>query len=193
MSKNSRPQVAPPTNLENVFRAAEVFRRGGDLLGDYAMRQNQPELISPTVACAALGLEILFKCLILLEGKTYGKIHALTDLFAILSDETKKKIRDRYQPYLPQDQKEIERAIKESGGGEPIPTVDFDYILAQSSRAFENVRYAYEGPKTESWGWLASDIYECTRAVILEKEPGWANLVYVTNEPPSPIGGPSPR
>jgi len=164
----SNPKKAKkPADPKGVFLTAETFRAGSLVLGKYGM----PHLMLPMVVCAAFSLELLLKCLILIEGHDFGKDHSLESLFSKTTPESQKTIRASY---------EVHRAKREAMYAAlknvPAPKTDFDFVLHASAKAFEHFRYAYEGIVEEGEGWLANEIHDCVRERIVELKPDWKNL-----------------
>jgi hypothetical protein len=69
-----------------------------------------------------------------------------------------------------------------TGDGQPIPKVDFNYVLNASRDAFTIMRYGFQGIPPGQ-GWLADTIVECTRNEILGRYPGWEKMRQVFPAP----------
>jgi hypothetical protein len=91
-------------------------------------------------------------------------------LFKKLHPDTQAKIRQHFDRTGSSTIAFIERSF-EAHKMIP-PTIDFDYVLMASRRAFPITRYIYEGMPGEQ-GWVAEMILEGARAVILERFPHW--------------------
>ena len=144
---------------QGVFKTAEVFRTSSFILANHGL----PTCMFPMVMCASFSLELYLKCLILIEGNTYGKLHDLNKLFLKTKVDSQKKIRANYEPL-----KARKDAMFSAMKGVPTPRTDFDFVLSASAKAFENFRYAFEGNVPDQTGWLASEISECVRERIVE-------------------------
>jgi hypothetical protein len=103
----ARLKTADPTdkfdNLHKMFVAAEANLSAATVIE----RASNPHLAWPGIILRALALEVLFKCLILIEGNTYTKSHDLVDLFNLLSDKSKNRITELAKPHIPNLQKFI--------------------------------------------------------------------------------------
>ena len=98
-SKGRKP-VLLPEDLEGMFRTAEEYQLGARIL--QVNLQLGIQVMLPNVAISALSLEILFKCLITLEGETFDGIHDLKNLFETLSEPSRARIRSGVeQIFLP--------------------------------------------------------------------------------------------
>lgn len=164
----------------SIFIVAEQFRSADKMMhmilnGDL---QFQGQTVSfdvsvPMVTCAAFALELYLKCLISMEtGQAPPNKHEFDYLFKRLHADTQKAIRE----YFDRNSVDVVAFVKSefAKAGKPAPTVDFDYVLGVSTRAFPIARYLYEGLPAEQ-GWLAEAIMEGTRAVILKRFPQWAS------------------
>jgi HEPN domain-containing protein len=86
----------------------------------------------PMVTCSAFSLELHLKCLILIEGGRYGKLHDLKELFLKVAPKSQKIIRNCYETRKPQIDARF-ATVKDA----PIPKTDFDFVLDASAKAFE--------------------------------------------------------
>jgi len=162
----------------NIFLVADQFRVTDKLLhmilrGEltYGKEPVPYEVSVPMVTCAAFAFELYLKCLISMEtGAAPPNTHELDKLFARLHADTQKAIRDYFDANSVSTiafiKGEFERARK------PAPTIDFDYVLSVSRRAFPIARYIYEGLPAEQ-GWVAEMIMEGARSVIIKRFPHW--------------------
>ena len=94
---------APKPNPLNIFIVAEQFRYAGKFATlipklandnpgwfDVARDIQMPQ---PSMVCAALSLELYFKCLIRMGNKSYKKRHDLEELFNLIGRGTRVKIK----------------------------------------------------------------------------------------------------
>jgi hypothetical protein len=104
------------------------------------------ELMMPLMVARAFSFELYLKCLISIEGKEVPHHHHLRKIFDILSS----------------------RRL-----GTKIRSLTFDSALDLSSNAFEKLRYADEKNMGDGEGWMASEISNGARRVILGLYPDW--------------------
>lgn len=162
----------------NIFIVAEQFRSADKMLHMILRGEltagGQPvpfEVSAPMVTCAAFAFELYLKCLVSMEtGFPPPNTHKLDHLFAMLYPDTQTEIRKYFDANgtstIAYIKNEFDRA------GKPAPTIDFDYVLRVSGRAFPIARYLYEGLPGEE-GWVAEIIMEGARAIILKRWPAW--------------------
>lgn len=162
-------------DIKEMFRSAEVYGMGAQTINVQMRAGPSPHLILPYILCAALSLEISLKCLIMVEGRSYKGIHELSKLFEAISEESQAKVKSLYEPFVAHHQMIFDHIHGQSEGA-PIAT--FDRILRASSRAFTNLRYPYEKLTKGGEGWLATEITDCVRQVILDLKPEWKNEQY---------------
>lgn len=162
----------------NIFVVAEQFRIADKMLnlflqGELTYRDQRLayDVSTPMVTCAAFALELYLKCLISMEtGNAPPNRHELDELFKLLHPDTQKSIRD----YFDQNGGDTIAFVKAQfvKAQKSQPTINFDYILRTSRRAFPIVRYIYEGLPAEQ-GWLGEVVMEGARAIILKRFPHW--------------------
>jgi len=172
--------MTPPTKHDpaNIFTVAEQFRSADKML-NLMLRQELTyeghpvpfDVSIPMVTCAAFALELYLKCLISMEtGDRPPNTHDYVRLFGLLHNDSKTAIRNYFDKNSGDTVTVIKRAFEQSG--RPAPTVDFDYVLSVSRRAFPIARYLYEGVPAEQ-GWVAETIMEGARRTILKRFPHW--------------------
>jgi hypothetical protein len=96
-ARSSGYSIMPGPQPLNIFIVAEQFRFAGKLAAlapilvdrypEFEFARDQRMSIS-TMVCAALSLELYFKCLIRLGRKPYKSIHDLEKLFNLISPKT---------------------------------------------------------------------------------------------------------
>jgi HEPN domain-containing protein len=169
----------PPKPLD-LFIVAEQFRAAGKLAAliphlatthpAFGFARDTPNMPAPAAACMAFSLELYLKCLIRMGRKSYGREHDLVKLFDLVGRRNRAKIRKFFRENSAEVVSYIERSYRESG--RPTPKANFDFVLSASKDAFIVMRYLYEGMPSDE-GWLAHDIMEGARQVILDKHPNW--------------------
>jgi hypothetical protein len=157
-----------------IFECAEAFGRAADILYRASSGDGWQNITS--VVYRAFQLELYFKCLLRLEGKTSTKTHALLDLFSQLSAETAEAIR-RYHRQLfepPPAMIDAARQVAASRGYAMNAPITVDDKLKDSSDAFQHLRYIYEGP-SEKCTWCANEVITSTRMHIVNLYPEWVS------------------
>jgi HEPN domain-containing protein len=84
-------------------------------------------------------VELLLKSLILLEKGDALQIHPLTDLYALLSVESKAAVENNFNAKAASS-----RILQAMKGKFPEISLNFHDVLAAVTRAFEKWRYAFD-------------------------------------------------
>jgi hypothetical protein len=174
----SMPKLPPPTPFNNpkeIFINGEPFYLAAHLLYLQVIelqKNNQPfiETMKASFANHALAVEIYLKCLQCLDHKEYYPIHPLDQLFNTLHPDTKAKIISNFET-LSANNIMTQMIIKAIG---PLKKFDFETLLTEASKAFENFRYSFDR-KTESY--QMEDIANAIRRTILESHSDWPTLM----------------
>src|SRR5437870_5793259 len=132
------------------------------------------------MVCKAFALELYFKCLIRIDGKSYGRDHDLKKLFRLIEPARRSEILNRWQVNADALRAEIHGMYASSG--RPLPNVDFNWTLTVSKDAFRILRYAFEGIDSDT-GWLGDTIMEAARDTILSIYPDWVRKQQVFPAP----------
>ncbi len=134
------------------------------------------QLLMPSIVCSAFCLELYFKALIVIEkGGVAPRGHDLQFLFSCVSKTNQMKIRAFFNQRTRVNAARIAQfAAAEKAAGIASKPWTFDNVLAASKRAFEKLRYAYQKDLQSGEGWMANDIKDGTRAIILALHPDWA-------------------
>jgi len=182
----------PPKPLE-IFIVAEQFYWAGVLAAripheasaenpPFQFGRDLPNMTSAAVSCFAFSLELYFKCLIRMGNKPAETGHDLVKLFTKVGLRNQAAIKRYFRQNIDDASKHLEREY--SASGRPVPKPAFDFALSASKDAFYLMRYVYEKGIPVDTGWLASDILEGARQVILAKHPDWirARQVVPTGE-----------
>jgi hypothetical protein len=154
--------MSTPSSAKSIYRLALSFDTAVALMQNtFANHRNVGRLIFPLSVCSAFALELYLKCLIVIEGQAAPRTHDLAALFAQLSADAQADIKRRYNEYragLPD--------------GFPI-NHDIEDALKKSARAFEKLRYVYEGRLNEGDGWACHQVMVAVRDRIDSLHPGW--------------------
>jgi len=125
------------------------------------------DLLIPSWVNAALALEILLKCLHLIDrGKQFGRTHDLSKIFCGLREETRDSLETAFTTLLrDRDMSDVTKIEEHSGISVPL---DLPENLRQASSVFVEGRYIYEvgiGP----WSFM---FYPEIRRVLLDQIVG---------------------
>jgi HEPN domain-containing protein len=175
--------VGPNPDPLNIFVVADQFRATASLslvIPNVAsvIATVIPELHSasrlylPTsyMVCKAFALELYFKCLIRIGGRSYGREHDLKKLFRLIRLAHRSEIERRWQVNADALRSEVHGMY--AADGRPLPKVDLNFVLTTSKDAFSIMRYAFEGIPPDT-GWLADTILEAARDTILAMYSDW--------------------
>jgi HEPN domain-containing protein len=119
----------------------------------------------PMVVLSAFTIELMFKCILSLEGTAYSKTHHLHSLFKRISNKRKARIIQLWD--------QTERIVVErmpDVDGRKFPA-DLPSALKLCSNTFESARYIYE-PGFEVY--YLTRFPQLLQTVILEARPDWA-------------------
>jgi HEPN domain-containing protein len=141
-----------------ILLAARRFASAADLLN----RSRNPDLLIPSSVNAALALELLFKCLYLIDtGKKFGKTHDFSKIFSHLRPTTQKSLEAAFDSLLRQrDMSDVARIEKESGVKVPRNLLE---NLQQGSKVFVEGRYIFEAGTP--WAFM---FYPETKRILLD-------------------------
>jgi hypothetical protein len=92
----------------------------------------------------ALGLELYFKCLIVMGGEAPEEIHNLRTLFEALSQGNQTAIRKGYTEILKENQCRMEYEMLKQSGKNPDKLFRFERVLNECALAFEKSRYPFD-------------------------------------------------
>ena len=120
----------------------------------------------------ALTIELFLKCLACIETTQVPRGHHLKTLFDGLSPSTQARIEDGWNAIALH--RDAEWNHYETLMGEGIAR-DLRTALAAGSKAFEKIRYSYEGG-TEQLQYYLQDLPILLGRIVLERKPEWAGL-----------------
>lgn len=157
-----------------IFLQAQSFYSVCSIVED-RVRGNadlQVQVGFPMGVIFSLTTELLLKCLIALEGGEVPRHHNLASLFEKLNDPLKDKIErkwnDEVVPLRSGDWDHFDAVFDKKMGR------DIRQALRNSSAAFQELRYVYEGvPKTV---FNISDLPTLLAQVIFDLKPEWKGL-----------------
>jgi hypothetical protein len=129
-------------------------------------------LAQPTMVIGAFTIELFFKCLICLETEDVPRIHDLKELFDMLNPKTQARIEAGWASIANHRSEEwdtVEKVLSRTIAR------DLRGALTAGSKAFEKIRYSYEGVEDDVQYYL-QDLPRLLGRVILERKPDWENL-----------------
>jgi HEPN domain-containing protein len=177
-------KVVPKAKPLHIFIVAEQFRLAGKLATlapkmahiyrefEFVRDQN---MLQSSFVCAALSLELYFKCLIRMSRKSYKQVHWLDELFKQMGKSHRATIK-RY--FCANSQVTREYFEKEYPDRKTSDSKLFEFCLCANRDAFRAMRYVYEEDIIEEdTGWIGGDVMvEAARNRILEKHPEWEGV-----------------
>jgi hypothetical protein len=164
----------PPIDPLRIYIQAERF-----LFTDEKLRSPEvltaPEIgayvMLPCIVMQAFCIELYIKCLICIEGHPVPRFHHLKNLFDRLNGKTQKELaalwladndsRDAFRKMLPA---KWHGAVSD----------DVRQALSDGSRAFDELRYAYEGEPTCRF--YIDTMPRMLRQMIWKRKPEWRGL-----------------
>lgn len=129
-----------------------------------------------TIVLSAFASELHLKCLRIIETGSAPHGHNLKNLYKDLSKQTRAKISQEWDLYLPRIEgkmRSMERA------DDPIPR-DLESLLGMGARAFEGLRYP---ANVYSTGFFLNDLPRILESVTLQLKPEWRNVWFRTPKP----------
>ena len=119
-----------------VLNHADAFLRSNDVLKAAAVNDRHPfGMVLPLLTMQAFAIELLFKCLFLIDDSDPPNEHNLKKLFDLLSRETRDEIIRRWDEG---PRKRIEKVLS-------FPA-DLTSSLEACGNAFVQLRYAFDKP-----------------------------------------------
>ncbi|MHB9003911.1 MAG: hypothetical protein ACYC6C_07580 [Coriobacteriia bacterium] len=147
---------------KSIFALGESFHDSAQVLWNESVRTlaAQPgpvtvPFVLPAVVCTAFSIELFLKALLTIETGGTPRVHSLKRLFGRLSTESATSI-ERHYDQLTSANPNVQ-AMKQQF---PQISVALSDVLVSGDRAFEEIRYAYEGHAASPHG-----LNELARAV----------------------------
>ena len=155
---------------ESIFQHAAKFRLAQKVLDSVALGDPYGgALAEPLCVLAAFTTELMFKCLIYVEGGSPPPTHDLLELFERLSGPTRERLEAMWTDFVRLHPDEVEEF--ERGSGAALDP-ELRLALAAGRKAFEQIRYFYEGPK--DFAFYLSRLPDMLAKVVFELRPDWA-------------------
>jgi len=150
-----------------MLKAAIAFSEASDLLA--AAMQDKRYLGFAYGVNAAFSVELYLKCLLTVEGSEEVPFtHNLKELFQLLREESKGKLRESHNDWVLEDSMMIE--VRRHGR-----KTDLNSLLEEMQDIFVRFRYFYEGlpDVTRDCGFGLRIFADCLRNRILDLRPDW--------------------
>jgi HEPN domain-containing protein len=165
----------------SIFLHAASFREAQLILEESRVPQVQRKaLVLPGCVLSAFTSELLIKCLICIErGGKPPRGHDLLELFEKLSARTRKRLEAIWTDHLQLHRNKFEELQREVGLKLPS---DLRSALALGGKAFELIRYLYEGLEEEFAFYLGA-MPDILGKVVLELRPDWVERARVGRGP----------
>lgn len=176
--------TSPQIDASKIFEQANCFYQTLAILCNVDPKDTQLGVTigEPVMVIGALTVELFFKCLACIETGKVPHNHNLKELYDGLSPATRARIQKTWNDDILVHRKrewdQIEDAL-----GQNIAR-DLPSALAVASKAFERIRYSYEG-NTADVQYFLQDLPQLLGRVILELKPEW-NGVRRTFRPLAP-------
>jgi hypothetical protein len=160
-----KKKPSKPIDPRSVFQLACKFAK----TEMHVRRTDNPEaafMASVSFVLSAFAIELFLKCLLLLEGKEYGRIHSLDALYQKLSPNQKRRIEEAWDK---EARPKVDQLNQRFGFDHPS---DLPNALVTCGRTFEHMRYGYEDPDRQVFylGELPTILWR----IILDDRPEWA-------------------
>jgi hypothetical protein len=171
MAKPSASKVDP----SKIFEQGDCFYQALEILCNVYPEDIQmgATLAEPVMVVGALTIELFLKCLNGIETGDIPRGHDLKALFDGLTSPTRDRIQNSWNTGIAvrraKEWDELEKSL-----GVKIAR-DLPSALAVASRAFERIRYSYEGG-TQDLQYYLQDFPSLLGRVILEMKPEWHAL-----------------
>jgi hypothetical protein len=148
---------------EEVFRSAWGFYKATDWLN----QSRDGKIGAAQAVMEAFCLELLMKCILMIETGKVAKVHNLKDLFDKISPANQSKIKKYYD----EDLGEVQSVTIQQRG--KTYTSDLNGVLAATNNTFVEWRYMFEPGKDPKpiLGW--ESLRAALLRLLLEIQPCW--------------------
>ncbi len=161
-----------------IFLQADGFSRAYNMLADQRhLSPSEAATIGyPQIVISAFAIELYLKCLICIETGKAPRGHHLKQLFDRLSPETRRRICAIWDGEVKTRRASLWDAMEASSptATGPVPRA-LPEALACGNKAFEKVRYIYEGNNADVI-FILTDLPTVLRRVIVDKRPELRNI-----------------
>jgi hypothetical protein len=166
-------------NPLDIYMHGLGFHVAEDVLGNLTSTPNTQlaaQVAQPSMVLSAFTTELFLKCRICLETTLTPQGHHLFELFEQLRLTTRSRMIHLWNAHvIPVRDPEWTFIEKTRYSGGNKFKRDLPGAIADSSRAFEKMRYSYE-PGSKDCDFNIIDVPRILRRVILEGKPEWASL-----------------
>src|ERR1022692_1254461 len=160
----AKPRVPPPHDPQQIFLNGHNFGEAAKML--FAAAPQDPSVIAPACAVAALATELLLKSLIAYEGVyNVPRSHDLDRLYGLIDPATKDKLETQWDELMALP--EMALRLKDS----PSHQMELGACLADSRNAFDNYRFIYDPSRHVTF--TVGSLPHLLRHIILSMHPDW--------------------
>jgi hypothetical protein len=176
MAKKNKgiPTAADP---KEIFELAEAFCKASRKLDPGTPGTEidifRPQISEwvPGVTLEAFSLELYFKCLLRIDGHVITREHDYRRLYNPLGVVRQATITKYFKEFAKASSTvAVIRARKPPA---PYDPDNIDSVIDFSKDAFESFRYIYEPEKAKTSNYVAADVRQAIRKLILELNPNW--------------------
>jgi hypothetical protein len=157
-----------PITPQSIFQHAETFMASLDHMHN-AGPDRVTSFAAPLLVITAFAAELYFKCLLCHATGNIPRGHYLHHLYSKLPNNYQTTL-NKYWSLIVKDREEMLRNLEDQG--ESTLPRDLNGALVEGNKAFEQLRYIYEGP--EAFRFNLSELPIALRRTILEIEPTWS-------------------
>ncbi len=171
MTMSSGSKIDP----SKIFVQADCFYQTLAILSNVAPDNTQlaVTLGEPAMVITALTIELFIKCLVAIETGDVPRGHHLKQLFDKLGTSTQNRIQYTWDnsiaAHRAEEWNKLEKSLRITIAR------DLPSALEVGSKAFERIRYSYEG-NNEDLQFYLQDLPQLLGRVILEIKPEWKAL-----------------
>jgi hypothetical protein len=167
-------------DARQVYDHANSFVEADWLIRNQSDKKARIREMSAQQMLSAFAIELLLKCILIIEKKTPPDTHRLYGLFRRLNQRTKQRLEGSWNTHTRPNNVAIN--LRENRDAMPL---DLPTALRKSADLFVTTRYLYEDPK--KWQPLLFGFTLILAEYIYELKPHWGRVVYRL---PSPDGEP---
>ena len=180
-ARKHRGTVKPPLiEAKAILEHAERYHAGSLCLLE-AIRNPKTRdlrLVAPAVTLESFALELLLKCLLVLEKGVNPGGHDLLQLFNALSLSSKQRLERRFDQFLRQCELQAATGNADLKGklAAAVGKTSINSLkdaLEAGSKTFDFMRYVFD--YDDSFGFMLSPIGLELHSMILDKQPQWAS------------------
>jgi hypothetical protein len=144
-----------------------IFRHAAYLASVDKVLRSHPiprmDFAAASMLLGAFTIELLLKCMLVMERKEPPNTHQLNVLFRQVSHKRQRRVVELWE--------EKARPRPQEWGRQTGTPTDLPNALVKCGRAFDQLRYAYEDPDATLF--FIGDLPQLLMTAIVESEPDW--------------------